>query len=703
MSLSVKIISKSVYFVIASLIVLSGCATGSVMSDKMSAHRAVDYSIASGGFSNAVEAIVTAQQSDRPIYDTKNAISLYMDKGMLEYYAGDYRSSAQSLQDAERFITEAFTKSVSDNVASYILNDNTKEYPGEDFEDIYLSVFNSLNYFRQDNLDGALVEVRKLTLPNGKLDMLERKYEAANAKARAENEREIQQASAGGSMPEIKHVTFSNSALARYLSVLFYQADKNDDASRIELGQLREAFQSQPTIYKHPLPTAINAIDNIQTEGVRLDILAFVGLSPIKEEKVFTQNFPFFQEKSLQNPLFKLPVLVERPNKITGVEIVVGDQSQTLELLEDLGAVIKDSFNARYSGIFLKTYIRTLLKYTALDLLDKETQKKAGGGFGSLLQAGGMMVAKAAFDATEHADVRMSRFLPDKAYMGSITLQPATYDVTINYFQGNELLYSEIKENYEISAENINLLQLVNLGIDKDYLDQMNIGDMVAGKGGRAGRGRSGGRSRLGGDNTESERVMFPKIFVGGGLSWFSGYNADIESVFGYNIGTSIEKRSLKTPFISEVGFRFITKGAEIQTIQYIEEYHGPLGFKVRDKITMESFDIFAKVKYNIPFSSEMSIQPFAGYALGMVHHAEERVKALGYTETFGVKGVLNDTHHIILLGSDISLTDTVFVGVEYDIGLSRLIKDKYTATAGGRSNNSLKAHSVMINTGLKF
>jgi len=485
--------------------------------------------------------------------------------------------------------------------------------------------------------------------------MLERKYEAVNSKAIAENEREIQQASAGGSMPEVKHVAFSNSALARYLSALFYQADRNEDATRIEMDQLREAFRSQPTIYKQPLPEAVNTIETRLTEGVRLDILSFIGLSPIKEEKVFTQYFPFFQEKSLQSPLFKLPVLVERPNKITRVEIVIGEQRQTLELLEDMGAVIEDTFNARYTGTFLKTYIRTLLKYTALDLLDKETQKKSSGKFGGLLQAGGMMAAKAAFDATENADVRMSRYLPDKAYVGSLILQPGTYDVIINYYCDEYLFQSEIKEGYEISEGSVNLMQLINLGIDKSAFESMAKGDLITGSG-ESNRGKSGSKKPW------ITLPMTTNIFIGGGNNWVSGDHKELfDSVLGFNIGISVESNK-EDPVFSEMGLRYITRGWQFSV--------NTLGYKYKSTLSNNYIDAFMKYKYEVFDDKKHSIQPYIGMASGFCLSSEESVSFQGITETKKNKVSLDDMTTCLLLGTDLVVSQSFVIGLEYNRGL---------------------------------
>jgi len=472
-------------FTLLCLFVLTSCA-GASSAKKTAAYEIIDDSIAEDGFQAGIESIATSQESNDPLYDTRNAISLFLDRGILMYYAGEYRDSSNSLQQAERLIQEAFTKSVTESVGSFILNDNTKEYPGEDFEDIYISVFNALNHYNMGDIDGALVEVRKLTLPNGKLDMLQRKYEELNNKSKsAEGMPE------GATVPEAQNVVFTNSALARYLGVLFYLADKNEDAARIELEQLQTAFASQKDIYYHSLPSSVSNL-TVKNDGrARLDVICFTGMSPIKREETITEVFPFFAASALREVHFKLPKLQNRPDRIDRVEILVNDQTFNLELLEDIGAVIIDTFKARYSSIVTKTYIRTLTKYLALDVANTIAKKDKENAFQTLAREGILRGAKLAFDATENADIRMTRFLPNKVFIGSCFVDPGTYDITINYYSNGELTKSEVKPSYNITANNVNLAQLVNLGMTRRIREEGDTGERDGNRG--QGRGRNRG------------------------------------------------------------------------------------------------------------------------------------------------------------------------------------------------------------------
>jgi len=423
------------------------------------AYKDIDFAVEQADFSTAVKAIINGQQRKISLYSEKNAIMLFLDKGLLEHYAGDYADSSADLQNAERLIQEAYTKSISEGFFSYIINDNTKDYPGEDFEDIYLNIFNALNYYKRGNTEGALVEIRKLSMSSGKLDMLGRKYEYKDPNTGASLNDMAQKETGVSQMPNAKQVNFSNSALARFLGALFYLGDGNTDAARIEFDQLSRAFAANRNIYRNSVPQAVEDSRNVPDGMARLNIISFTGLSPVKQEELVTHNLPF-QHPILQTAFFKLPSLKKRASQITRIEVVVdGENSFDMELLEDMGAVIEETFAARYSNILSKTYIRTLIKYVVADVAAIETVRKQG-------ELAGLMVAiaaRTAMDVSESADTRMSRYLPDKAYIGGINLDPGTYSVIINYYHGNSIIARDEYRDVAVNTDGLNLLESVNL------------------------------------------------------------------------------------------------------------------------------------------------------------------------------------------------------------------------------------------------
>jgi hypothetical protein len=429
------------------------CATN------QSLFREMDNAVDQSNFSSALEELVRGQQGKKTVYREGNAVSLYLDKGLLEHYAKNYANSSNDLQFAERLIEEAYTKSITEGFFSYILNDNTKNYPGEDFEDIYINVFNALNYYNRGNIEGALVEIRKLSISSGKLDLLARKYEYTDPKTGSSLNDIVQRETGVSELPRTTAVSFSNSALARFLAALFYQADGNAESARLEFNQVQRAFSANAGIYRHPVPAAVEQARNVPPGKARLNIISFAGLSAVKQEAVITHFLPFLHP-ILRIGFFKIPVLIRRPSMITGIEVVVnGTNRFYLELLEDMNAVIEDTFNARYSNILLKTYIRTIIKYAVADITAVETTIHNGEGAGLLVA----LAARTAMDISERADTRMSRYIPGRAYIGGVNLDPGTYSVIINYYRGNSVISSEEYNDVIVKQTGLNLLESVNL------------------------------------------------------------------------------------------------------------------------------------------------------------------------------------------------------------------------------------------------
>jgi len=426
-------------------------------------YKDIDNQVNGNNFKAATEVIETKQNSSKPIYSEKNAIMLFLDKGLLEHYAGDYQNSSQSLQEAERLIEEAYTKSITAGFLSYIVNDNTKEYPGEDFEDIYLNIFNALNYYKKGDIDGALVEIRKLSSTNGKLDLLARKYDYKDPSSGASLEELAKREAGGAELPKGKKVEFNNSALARYLAALFYLSDGKSDSARIELEQLQRAFLTNKDVYKNPIPKTVEQVRNVPKGKAMLNILCFSGMSPVKTEEQVTHFFPFFHSPALYVANFKLPKMVQRPSKIDRIEVVIdANKKVNLELLEDISAVVEETFSIRYANIVIKTYIRTLLKYAAADIAAAEIERRQGKN-GGLAAFAAAYTAKKTLEATEHADIRMSRYLPAKAYIGGIILEPGTYNITVNFYAGNTVISKEEYNNYTVKEKGLNLIDAVSL------------------------------------------------------------------------------------------------------------------------------------------------------------------------------------------------------------------------------------------------
>jgi hypothetical protein len=431
--------------------------------------KPVDAAVDRNNFEAGITEIEKGQTQKAPRYKKNNAISLYLDKGLLEHYAGNYAASYNDLLESERLIEAAYTKSVTQDLASYVANDNSKDYAGEDYEDIYVNIFNALNAYHLNN-GQAYALINDLVQQGGELQVLSEKYTGDVSKVREFLETTLRVAGSVFSIgtiqfPETKVITFNNSALARYLGAVFALNEDNKDMARFQLFELQNAFGT-PVYRGIPIPKPLAVTGERGSEAGplldipagkgQLNVLAFAGLSPVKVEELQRALFPFLQTQTLLLAQLKVPALKPRPSAIRSVTVSVeGGEKFSLELLEDIEAVMTDTFNGKQSSVYLKTFIRTVAKYIAADIAAQESIKQ---GTPELVAAGVAFIAKKALDATEGADVRAARYLPGKAYVGAVDLNPGHYNVIITYSTGDK-----VTKSVDVKAGKIAIVEAILL------------------------------------------------------------------------------------------------------------------------------------------------------------------------------------------------------------------------------------------------
>lgn len=376
----------------------------------------------------------------------------YLDKGMLNHYAQLYDKSSLFLEDAERAIEDSFTKSVSQEISTYLVNDNARDYPGEDYEDIYINAFNTLNYYHRGENEGAMVEIRRM---NNKLANLGHKYDVAltNLQKKALEENKNQLPPNLNAPPQ-----FSDSALARYLGILFYRGDGLLDDARIDREYLLAAFANSPSIYKHPVPQSIYDELEIPGDMSRLNIIAFGGLSPVKKETVI--RIPMLDGHWIK---IAYPEMVSRYSDIGRVILKLDNGgSYELELLENIDAVAKETFKLRQQLIYLKTAIRAFMKAASSSVLNAAAKETSGEH--SLVLSLFSLTTQIYAEASERADIRISRFFPATAFVTGINLPEGIYSFDIKYYNRQGMEIASVRhENMEVSQNTLNLAEAVCL------------------------------------------------------------------------------------------------------------------------------------------------------------------------------------------------------------------------------------------------
>ncbi len=451
---------------------LVGCA-----STRNTAFQEIDEKAQQGRFLEAAE-LVERQSSQ--LYSDRDRVLFYLDKGMLLHYAGDHQQSFQMLSEAERLIEEYFTRSISQEAMSLLVNDTQRNYVGEDFEDVYVNVFNALNFLSLQETERAFVEVRRI---NNKLNLLEDRYQQV-----ARGVLQAQESPDG--LPVAPGTNrFYNSALARYLSLVMYRAAGNWDSVRIDWNGLEAAFRDQGNLYPFPIPLTAQAM--VPPEDTRLSVLAFTGRSPVKFASTLwvitgddwitiavadeqegqgrvLQDFdiiPFPGVQSGYRFKFEIPRMVSRGSEVDHIRVFAnGELLGELGLLEDIERIAVDTFQIREPVIFLRTVTRAVVKGIAAQRagqVAREAGAQMGSGFGILLEIFGPLAASLAVEATEQADLRISRFFPAFAHVGEWDLPSGEYELVVEYRGSGSILWRDEMGTVRVIPGEPNIVQSV--------------------------------------------------------------------------------------------------------------------------------------------------------------------------------------------------------------------------------------------------
>ena len=427
---------KSLYILPIVFSLLAGCAAYKLDE----AQHSLRSSFAKRNFSGSVELLHSYQ--DQGIYKKKDQVLYLLEMGTALHFSENYDSSSVCFTRAEEEIDQQFTKSISRGLTSMLLNDNALVYDGEDYEDIYLNAFKSLNFIQSQELDAALVEARRMAY---KLSRLEVKYEGvAEAMSSADTLNKVKWKAGKSSV--------QNSALSRFLSSVLYAKSGKPDDARIEYEKLREALTEQPTAYSltGDLYRELNIIRD--PYGYNVLLVGFAGRAPVKRQhdiRTFSNDLDSYVK-------FSIPSIHLYPSVVRNVQAVVGDTLQiALPMLEEMDRVAREIYKVKQPIIYGRAFLRAVLKAGAAEALEKKAEKKNDGN-GGLAKIFGILGQ----ELTEKADLRGWQTMPGKAYANVVKLPPGEHAITIEYrSEHDRLLFSETKNVVVQSPNDLKLAE----------------------------------------------------------------------------------------------------------------------------------------------------------------------------------------------------------------------------------------------------
>ena len=407
----------------------------------------IDNSIVSGRYEDAYQ---TVESENSSLYSNNDEVLYFLDKGLLSHYAQAFDRSNNELSEAEKLILKNKTKSISQSVSSYLVNDNVVDYSGDTYEDIYTNIFMALNYLMLGKTEDAVVEIRRF---DNKFKVASAQYADLIVQANNENKKK------GGQHVKNPDLEFHNSALARYLSLILYRSIGKIDSAKIDYKYIQNAFELQPNLYDFAIPTSISEEFNVPKGMARLNIIAFSGKAPTKEEEVERLIDPdgdfYFK--------LALPIMKKQMSNIKSIEVIispvdtVGEVSNVaLQKIESIENIAIDTFEQTQALVYLKAIARSTMKSigsSVFESLAEEDSRFAILHFASMLSN----------EFTERADVRSSRYFPANAWVTGVNLKPGKYNVEILYkTKSNGVLY-KTATSVSVGLESLNLVESICL------------------------------------------------------------------------------------------------------------------------------------------------------------------------------------------------------------------------------------------------
>lgn len=149
-------------------IIISFCLSAVSCATWYKRTAAFQSAVSAGNFEQAEKLL----DKDKKQAQGKNKILYYLNQGYVEFMLEHPEKSNEAFEIAER-LTEDQQKNLLTEAAVLVSNPEIRPYKPEDFEVIMINFYKAMNYLRINNMEDALVEVRKINI---RLQQLNDKY-----------------------------------------------------------------------------------------------------------------------------------------------------------------------------------------------------------------------------------------------------------------------------------------------------------------------------------------------------------------------------------------------------------------------------------------------------------------------------------------------------------------------------------------------
>jgi uncharacterized protein len=383
---------------------------------------------------------------DNPtLYGSQNELLYLLDKGLAEHFNKDYKASIDTFAKAQEKFDQLYTESVSKIAGTWVINDYAAPYHGEDFEQVFINIFQALNYLMLGEYDDALVEARDV---DSKLNVINSQY--------AEDQKNVYKEDAFirmlmGVIYEIEPKSENiNDAFISYTNAdNIYENDYTPNYGVVTPNILKENILSTSRYmgladyskYRNKFKESEFLSQKEKRTKAEVYLIQYNGLSRIKIETSVPIPMPDGHIVKVAFPEYE-----KRPYALYSSRLLAKDAKNNVyqaasELVQDIGAIAQKNLDRRKIRFIAKSAIRATGRYLFEKKQEENIEKSRGGMtaglFGFLSNIYNFMVEK--------ADLRCWQSLPDQIRLARLILDPGDYEFTLENFNESGAYLSEIK------------------------------------------------------------------------------------------------------------------------------------------------------------------------------------------------------------------------------------------------------------------
>jgi hypothetical protein len=395
---------KTLLLFITAFFILSGCA-GRMNYKMLDRHMREDRC-------DLAAVYVNEHEKD---YGSNQELLFLLDSAMIHMRCGNYEKSNEYFHRAEYLTDYLWTRSFTKETLSFLVNDYTIPYAGEEFEKALINLFSAMNYVKLEQYDEALVEIRRLDLH---LRELNDKYDKDNV--------------------------YKEDAFARYLSGILYETENALDDAFIDYYDAFEIFKDYEKNYGTPVPRIlVEDLFRIAEAAGRNDEVQFIH-DEFSDVQWVSQNetaelgkiiFIYFNGRSPVKKNAKLSVPYDSgivtiamprydvdPPLCRSIRLFAESGHETAEaeteLVEDINKIALKNLQDRKTRVIAKAAARAAAKQASIQQLTKDENLR--------------MLLNLVFGWLEQADTRTWRTLPGEIYLGRLFVPEGKYFLYVN-------------------------------------------------------------------------------------------------------------------------------------------------------------------------------------------------------------------------------------------------------------------------------